>query len=77
VSPPVLNRVETVQRVSACEPEIRALGVSRLALFGSVLRGQAHAGSDVDILVQARKRHGSTGEPARSDKQRHMAANSS
>ncbi len=31
---------------------IRALGVARLALFGSVLRGQTHAQSDVDLLVQ-------------------------
>jgi predicted nucleotidyltransferase len=48
----VLNRHETIQRVAACEREIRALGVSRLALFGSVLRGEAHDESDVDILVQ-------------------------
>ena len=27
-------------------------GVIRLALFGSVLRGQTHADSDVDVLVQ-------------------------
>ena len=32
--PPVLNRAEAIERVSACEAEIRALGVSRLALFG-------------------------------------------
>jgi predicted nucleotidyltransferase len=49
---PVLNRVEVAQRLAECEEEIRALGVSRLALFGSVLRGQTHAGSDVDIVVQ-------------------------
>ena len=52
MSPPVRNRIEAVQRLAECEAEIRALGVGRLALFGSVLRGQAHAGSDVDILVQ-------------------------
>jgi len=28
------------------------LGVSRLALFGSVLRGHPHKDSDVDLLVQ-------------------------
>jgi uncharacterized protein len=50
--PPVITHAEAVDRLSAHEPEIRALGVSRLALFGSVLRGQAHAGSDVDLLVQ-------------------------
>ena len=48
----VLNRAEAVQRLSAHEDEIRALGVIRLALFGSVLRGQTHADSDVDVLVQ-------------------------
>jgi hypothetical protein len=52
VSRPVRNRIETVERLAECEAEIRALGVSRLALFGSVLRGQIHDGSDVDILVQ-------------------------
>ena len=49
---PVLNRDQAVQRLTACEPEIRALGVARLALFGSVLRGQARPDSDVDLLVQ-------------------------
>lgn len=49
---PVANREQTVLRLAECEAEIRALGVARLALFGSVLRGQAHAGSDVDLLVQ-------------------------
>ena len=49
---PVLNREQTAVRLSACEEEIRSLGVIRLALFGSVLRGQTHAESDVDLLVQ-------------------------
>ena len=50
--PPVSNREQAVERLTTCEPEIRALGVIRLALFGSVLRGQTHAQSDVDLLVQ-------------------------
>jgi hypothetical protein len=49
---PVLNCEQAIERLSACEQEIHALGVARLALFGSVLRGQAHAQSDVDLLVQ-------------------------
>ena len=49
---PVLNREQAIERLAACEREVRALGVVRLALFGSVLRGQAHAESDVDLLVQ-------------------------
>jgi uncharacterized protein len=49
---PVLTRDQASERLVACEQEIRALGVVRLALFGSVLRGQTHALSDVDPLVQ-------------------------
>jgi hypothetical protein len=47
-----LTREQAVQRLVASEPEIRALGVARLALFGSVLRGEARPDSDVDLLVQ-------------------------
>jgi hypothetical protein len=32
--------------------EIRSLGVERLALFGSVLRNEACADSDVDVLIE-------------------------
>jgi predicted nucleotidyltransferase len=49
---PVANREQAALRLAECEAEIRALGVARLALFGSVLRGQARDGSDVDLLVQ-------------------------
>ncbi|MEK6631566.1 MAG: nucleotidyltransferase domain-containing protein [Acidobacteriota bacterium] len=49
---PVLNREQAVERLVACEREVRAMGVARLALFGSVLRAQTHAQSDVDLLVQ-------------------------
>ena len=49
---PVLTREQATERLSACTTEIRALGVARLALFGSVLRGQPRADSDVDLLVQ-------------------------
>ena len=47
-----LTREEAVRRLVASEPQIRALGVQRLALFGSVLRGEAHPDSDIDLLVQ-------------------------
>jgi predicted nucleotidyltransferase len=50
--PPVLNREEAVERLAGCRAEVYALGVARLALFGSVLRGQARAESDVDVLVE-------------------------
>jgi uncharacterized protein len=47
-----LGRHEVVKHLVASEAEIRALGVRRLALFGSVLRDEAGADSDVDLLVQ-------------------------
>jgi hypothetical protein len=48
----LLGRDEAVRRLVASEAEIRGLGVQRLALFGSVLRGEAGPDSDVDVLVQ-------------------------
>jgi hypothetical protein len=41
-----------MDRLASAGPQIRALGVARLALFGSVLRDQAGPDSDVDLLVQ-------------------------
>ena len=52
MEPVALSRDEAVERLRACEQAIRALGVERLALFGSVLRGEARPDSDVDLLVQ-------------------------
>jgi predicted nucleotidyltransferase len=43
---------QAAEILAASESEIRALGVARLALFGSVLRGDARPDSDVDLLVQ-------------------------
>jgi hypothetical protein len=47
-----LTRQHTIAVLTGSEPEIRALGVARLALFGSVLRNEAGPDSDVDLLVQ-------------------------
>ena len=46
------TRDQTIQRLLAAEAEIRQLGVRRLALFGSVARGEARVDSDVDLLVE-------------------------
>ena len=46
------TREQTFSRLRAAEGEIRALGVRRLALFGSVARDAAKVGSDVDLLVE-------------------------
>ena len=47
-----ISREQAASLLAASESEIRALGVARLALFGSVLRGDARPDSDVDLLVQ-------------------------
>lgn len=47
-----MTKQHTIEVLTASESEIRALGVARLALFGSVLRDQAKPDSDVDLLVQ-------------------------
>lgn len=52
MTPSPLTREEAVRRLRDAEPEIRALGVERLALFGSVLRNEARPGSDVDLLIE-------------------------
>lgn len=46
-----ISRAEAIRRLRAAESEIRALGVGRLALFGSVVRDEAGPDSDVDVLV--------------------------
>jgi predicted nucleotidyltransferase len=47
-----LTREDVVRRLQDAEPAIRGLGVRRLSLFGSVLRGEARPDSDVDFLVE-------------------------
>lgn len=47
-----LTRADVESRLLEVEPRIRELGVRRLALFGSVLRGEARPDSDVDLLVE-------------------------
>ena len=40
------------EKVISLTPQLRQLGVSRLALFGSYARGEATLDSDVDLLVE-------------------------
>ena len=48
----VLRLEEVKQALAAHKTELKARGVSSLAVFGSVARGEAGPGSDVDLLVE-------------------------
>lgn len=49
---PVCTRSDVINRLREIEAEIRALGVRRLALFGSFARSEPRPDSDVDVLVE-------------------------
>ena len=40
-----------IEILRAHEGALRALGIRHAALFGSTARGEAHTGSDVDIVI--------------------------
>ncbi len=46
-----MNRSSIIDAIATGKPALQARGVLRLALFGSYARGNAHAGSDLDVLV--------------------------
>jgi len=46
-----LTRDEALRALRAHAEELRGQGVVRLDLFGSVARGEARPGSDVDVMV--------------------------
>lgn len=46
-----MNREQALAILSELREPLRQMGVTELALFGSVARNQAGAASDVDVLV--------------------------
>lgn len=50
-----MERDEITRILASHRKELEALGVRSLALFGSVVRGEAKSDSDVDILVEFSK----------------------
>ena len=49
---PAINRQQALRKLSAAKPLLaQRFGVTRLALFGSTVRGEARANSDVDVMV--------------------------
>jgi len=41
-----------IAKLRECEPELKAAGIVRLSLFGSVARGEASSESDVDLMAE-------------------------
>jgi uncharacterized protein len=54
-----MNKDEVIDKLRANEAELKAAGVIRLAVFGSVARGDNSPESDVDLLADfdGTKRH--------------------
>jgi uncharacterized protein len=47
-----MDRSTVIAKLRECEPELKAAGNVRLAIFGSVARGEAIATSEVDLLAE-------------------------
>jgi predicted nucleotidyltransferase len=47
-----MEREDVVRRLREREGDLRLRGVIRAALFGSLARGDQHADSDIDIMVE-------------------------
>ena len=47
-----MNCHDALEILRRSEADLRARGVSRAALFGSVARGDSRPGSDIDIMIE-------------------------
>ena len=47
-----MGKLEVEHAIRTNEADLRAHGVKSLAVFGSLVRGEAHSDSDVDLLVE-------------------------
>ena len=51
LDPGLAERERVIRTIRAHEPALRALGVERLWLFGSLARGDSGPESDIDVLI--------------------------
>jgi predicted nucleotidyltransferase len=49
--PPALTAEEIIDRLESHAAELHEMGVEKIGLFGSYVRGEADPASDIDILV--------------------------
>ncbi|MCL6706165.1 nucleotidyltransferase domain-containing protein [Pseudomonas sp. R2.Fl] len=47
-----MDKDQVIARLREHEAELRAAGAEHVSIFGSVARGEATAGSDLDVLVK-------------------------
>jgi predicted nucleotidyltransferase len=47
-----MRRDDVISRLKEAEPALRARGIRRAAVFGSVARGDDRPDSDIDILIE-------------------------
>jgi uncharacterized protein len=47
-----MDKATVIAKLREYEPELKAAGIMRLSLFGSVARGDASSESDVDLMAE-------------------------
>ncbi|MDE3165485.1 MAG: nucleotidyltransferase domain-containing protein [Acidobacteriota bacterium] len=47
-----MDRTTVLAELRRCEAELKAAGIVRLSVFGSVARGEASSESDVDLMAE-------------------------
>ena len=47
-----MDRDAAIDILRANEPALQRLGVRHAAVFGSMARGESHAGSDLDVMIE-------------------------
>ncbi len=46
------DKMQVMDKIRLHADEMKSLGIARVGLFGSVVRGEAKSGSDVDLLLE-------------------------
>lgn len=48
-----LESTDIIQKLRCLKPEIeQRYGITRIGVFGSIARNEAHSGSDIDIVIE-------------------------